>query len=247
MKVVLATPATLAHGVDVYYHHSAIETIKLCAKHGIEVCPITWPGEALIQHARNALVEVSLAASDVQQVFWVDADQEWEPEWFLRMVKHPVDVVGATTPKKQDIEAYPLANVGDRDPKTGLHRVGAIGTGFLRVSRRALQTVWDKSERYEKGGKPFRMVFDVVIVDGQLCGEDAAFCIKLAMVGYPVWLDTSFTVGHNGYKRYKGDFLAYMKRTMGSGDANQRPSDSVSYQGNGRQHADQHADAAHHG
>lgn len=212
MKVILATPADLGHKVDVYYHHSVIETIKLCAQHKIEVAPLTWPGEALVQHARNALTEVSLD-SDAQQIFWVDSDQEWEPEQFLRLVMHPVDVVGATTLKKQDVEDYPLSSLGDVDPKTGLHTVGAMGTGFLRVSRKALREVWLRSESYMKNGKSYRMVFDIAVINGYLAGEDAAFCIKLAQAGYQVWLDASFTVGHNGYKRYKGDFAKYLART----------------------------------
>ena len=56
------------------------------------------------------------------------------------------------------------------------------------------------------------MVFDIQVVDGRLFGEDTVFCAKLTDAGYQVWLDPSFTVGHNGYKRYCGNVMAWLDR-----------------------------------
>lgn len=211
MKVALLTPADLTHKVDVYYHHSVIDTVKLCARHGIDVLPLSWPGEALVQHARNGLAEIGLQ-SGAGQFFWVDADQEWRPEQFLRLLRHPVEAVGGTYPKKQDEEEYTFrAVIGERN---GLLAVQSMGTGFLRVSRQALETVWNAALPYEKGGMSFRKCFDVSVVEGRLIGEDTYFCAALADVGYQVWLDPSFTVGHNGYKRFKGDVAAYIAKLV---------------------------------
>jgi hypothetical protein len=215
MKVALLTPAALSHSVDVYYHHSVIDTVKLCATHGIDVLPISWPGEALVQNARNALVHEALE-SDADQIFWVDADQEWLPEQFLRLLEHPVDVVGATYPKKQDKEQYTFRAEEVVKQQLGLLAVQACGTGFLRVSRRALQKVWDSSVPYyaspKNEGPQFRMCFDVQVVEGFLLGEDLYFCAALEDAGYQVWMDPSFTVGHNGYKRFKGNVQAWLDR-----------------------------------
>ena len=213
MKVGLLTPADLSHKVDVYYHHSVVDTIKLCASHGIDVVPLSWPGEALVQHARNALVEIALQ-SDADQFMWVDADQEWLPSQFLRLLQHPVDVVGATYRKKQDKEEYTFLAGPSTEVKGGLLAIHAMGTGFLKVSKRALRDVWNASEPYEKNDDHFRMVFDVQIIEGLMFGEDVVFCAKLEDAGYQVWLDPSFTVGHNGYKRYRGDVAAWLNRKI---------------------------------
>ena len=209
--VVLLTPADLTHKVDVYYHHAVIDTVKLCARHGINVVPLTWPGEALVQHARNALAKMAIQ-SNIEQVFWVDADQEWRAEEFLRLLQHPVDVVGATYPKKQDTEEYTFRAGPECEVKDGLLAIQSMGTGFLRVSRQALLAVWNAAQPYEKGGQHFRMCFDVQVIEGHLVGEDTYFCAALADAGYQVWLDPSFTVGHNGYKRYKGDAWTYIAK-----------------------------------
>ena len=212
-KVILATP-TYDHSVDVYYHHSVIETIKVCAENGIDVRPLSWPGEALVQHARNALSSVVVADHSVSDVFWVDSDQEWLPEQFMRLLSHPVDVVAAAYRKKtDDREQYTVRASTIEILPNGLWKVDSVGTGFLRVSRKAMQAAWEQSDPYQHSdGTNHRMVFDVGVVDGRLWGEDTIFCARLATCGFPIHVDPTFTVGHNGYKRYKGDFGEYIAK-----------------------------------
>ena len=211
-KVVLATPA-YGHQVDAYYHHSVVATVKLCARNDIDVVPLTWPGEALIQHARNQLTRLALDVPQASDIFWIDADQEWQPEWFLRLLQHPVAVVGAAYPKKGDKEEYTVRvhnGTIQVDRSLGLWQVDSLGTGFLRIRRDALQKVWDSSEPYEAWNDSSRMLFDVQLLDGRLWSEDTIFCAKLIDAGYRIYLDPAFTVGHNGYKRYSGDFYSYV-------------------------------------
>lgn len=213
MKVMLATPAYDGR-VEVTYTHSLVQTIRLCAANGIAVHPVWWPGEALVQHARNMLVAEALEAR-VDAVLFVDSDQEWQPEVALKLLKYPVDVVGAPVRKKSDTEeSY---NVRSHTPHfpvgpSGLWIADAIGTGFLKVSQKALQAVWDASQPYSKGNQSTRMVFDVPVIDGQLYGEDTVFCHKLRECGYDIHVDFKAQVGHVGNKTYRGDFENYVKR-----------------------------------
>jgi hypothetical protein len=221
-KVMIATLA-YDHRVDAHYHHSVINTIRVCAEHGVQVVPITWPGEAIIQHGRNALVEIAMSDPALTAVLFIDSDQEWEPLQALKLLRYNVDVVGAPVRKKtDDEELYNVLSLRGADfrldPRTNLAMVESVGTGFLKVSAGALREVWGQSEPYEYGGKPFRKVFDIQTPDGQMVGEDVLFCAKLADAGYQVYLDTSFTVGHNGYKRYQGDFQAYIQRRKTNGE-----------------------------
>lgn len=211
-KVLILTP-TYDRTVGADYHHSALQTVKLCAQHGIDVATLLWPGEALVQHARNALTEAAVN-SDASDVVWIDADHEWEPEWFLRLINHPVDVVGFAYPKKSEREQYTVRVAHNMSAAGELLIVEGLGTGFLRTSMKALPTVWEQSELYGAWGKRWRMVFDVQIVDGRMWGEDMIFCEKLKQCGFPIHLDLEFTVPHHGQKKYTGDFAAYLSRLM---------------------------------
>lgn len=211
MNVAILCPAHSV-SVDAYYHHSVINTIKAGFKQGIDVCELTWPGEALVQHARNALVELALKdARKFENFVWIDSDQEFTPRQFLALLDHDVDVVGGTYRKKQDEEAYEV-RVSEVTEIGGLWKVMGLGTGFLKVSREALETVYRHSEVYENKGQKFRAVFEVPIINGRLYGEDTIFCEKLQAAGFDIYLDPSVTVGHNGHKRYKGDFQAFIDR-----------------------------------
>ena len=229
--------------VDAYFHHSVIDTVKACVGHGIDVVPLTWPGEALVQHGRNALVKLGLSAPDISDFFWIDADQEWTPQQFLAILGHPVDVVGGTYRKRTDEkEEYTVRAGVLKQDANGLCEVDGLGCGFLKVSRKALEAAYNAAESYENNGQQWKMVFDVRVMSGRLWGEDTIFCLKLAGLGFPVYLDPAVTVGHNGYKRYRGDFIAYIGRTH----AERRPADPVPDQGSVRNGTDQPASAGHH-
>ncbi len=89
----------------------------------------------------------------------------------------------------------------------------ALGCGFIRFSRRALQMLWDSSEAYCVWGKEqSRWIFDIRRVNGQLVGEDTMVSDKLRALGIPTFLDPTMTCGHIGAKKWTGDFSAYLER-----------------------------------
>ena len=212
MKVMIATPAH-DFKADVYYIDSLVQTIRLCASKGIEVHPVFWPGEALLQHARNALVKLALEAK-VDQILFIDADQQWEPEAALAVITAAEDVVGCPVRKKCDKEDYNVKSLDGKliDAGDGLLEVEAVGTGFLRVAYGTLFSVWDDSQPYDHNGEEFRMVFYTAMRAGQLVGEDTAFCLHLRRLSYPIYILPQYTITHNGMKQYKGNFLDYVDR-----------------------------------
>ncbi len=210
-NVVIATPS---HDwkIDIRFADSLVRTMMECPKKDIYILPIFSPDDALVQRARNRLVRMFLSG-DAGDIVFIDADQMWEPEWVMALLEHPVDVVGAPVRRKKIEEDY---NVKSRDgvlsfdEELGLFMPESVGTGFLRVSRKALQAAWDASEPYDDNGTACRMVFDVRVVGGKLYSEDTMFCLKLREAGFPVYLDPKFTVPHIGEHIYMGDFQAYV-------------------------------------
>ena len=96
--------------------------------------------------------------------------------------------------------------------KNNLMEVEAVGTGFLRISKNALEQIWDDSPEYTNENKKCRMVFDIQIIDGDLVSEDNIFCQKWRKLGGKVYIDPSMTCNHIGAKKYSGNFLDFLQK-----------------------------------
>jgi hypothetical protein len=204
--------------VEVFYANSLCESIRLCTKVGVELRQIFLSYDSLIQNARNDLVAITLR-NGFDDLIFIDADQEWEPEWILKLLSYPVDCVGAPVRKKSD--AQELYNVKSStfnipvDLKTGLLMVDALGCGFIRYSRKALQTLWDHSEKYRiSGGDESAWIFDIRPVNGVLVGEDTMVGMKLKEHGIQTYLDQSMNPGHVGVKKWTGNFADWLARAQ---------------------------------
>ena len=216
-RVLIGTPAHDAR-LDVAYVDSLLSTINVCRERGIDVKPLWLCHDSLIQRARNDLVKLALDHG-YDDLFFIDSDQQWTALQALALIEHDVDVVGAPVIKKADVKTVAEQQYNVRsasgnlatDRRTGLMMPDAIGTGFLRLSRRALEALWHASLEYRDPHRGLtRMVFDVQVVDGILASEDFVMCAKLRAAGFPIYLDQSFTVAHIGPKTYRGDFATWV-------------------------------------
>jgi len=216
-KILLGTPCYDGK-VNVEFLHSLLNTVALSSKHEAAIYPVQICYDALIQRARNDLVKLALEHNCDDLVF-VDADQEWDPEWIFKLLDYPVDLVAGTVPKKSDTNIdfnVKILPGGLLKPVNGLLEVESVGTGFMRISKKALQTVWDTSPEYKSNGSTNRMVFDVQIMDnGDLISEDNVFCAKWRKSGGQVWVDPTMTCNHIGNKKYQNDFLSFIKKYKG--------------------------------
>lgn len=203
---------------EAFFANSVIQTIKLAARHGIDVAPILMSYDALVQRARNDIVKLALE-NDFDDLLMIDDDEEWDPAHAIALLQHQVDVVGAAVRKKTDdaelynVKAASLPLQGDATRKLWI--VDAIGTGFLRLTRRALGALWNCSEEYlDDYGQHCRMVFNVGVIGGRLWGEDTFMCQKLTQAGFKIHVDPTITVAHIGMKKYSGDFAQYIRRLL---------------------------------
>ena len=213
-RVLIGTPSYDGR-LEVHFVHALSQTIRLAIEKGVELREVFMSYEAIVQNSRNDLVKLAVE-HDFDDLIFIDADQDWQPEWLFKLLAYPVDCVGGTVRKKTDsVESY---NVKcdtwpiPVDPKTGLLVVDGLGAGFLRLSRRALRLLWDNSESYRcLSQAPSRWIFDVRPVGGVLVGEDTFLSLKLKQLGIITYLDASMTCGHTGAKRFTGDFQAWLK------------------------------------
>lgn len=202
-KVLIGTPSHDGK-VDVWYANSLVNTIRLSYEKNITVVPVYMAYDSLVQRARNDLVKLAIE-EDFDDLIFIDSDVEWHPEWIFKLLDYKEDVVGGYYPKKAEPLQFPIkALEGGLKVENGLAEVEGLPTGFLKISKSALQKVWDVSEEYQNEGKTCRMVFDIKVVDGQLVSEDVVFCQKWRSLGEKVWLDPTMACNHVGVKKYTG-------------------------------------------
>jgi hypothetical protein len=193
------------------------DSIKLCLANGINLIPSILHSESILPQARNELLK--LAYENEMDIIFIDADERWVPQALLAVVQSPYDVVGLPYVKKTDEpHQYNLkvtdlsALVPDDD---GYCVVDAIGTGFLKISHRALSALWESHPDVTFRGKTLKAICEYgVTADGDFIGEDITLCNKLRALGYDIMLNTNYTVSHLGTKQWDGDFQQFLQ-TLG--------------------------------
>ena len=213
MRVVMLASPSFDGSVSAFHASSLSETCKIGLTKNINVIAVYMSYDALVQRARNDIVQLAIEAN-VDDLFFIDSDQDWNPEDFFKMLDYDVGVVGAAVVKKSDIEQYNVKLLGEyKVLENGLVKVDGIGTGMLRIRKDALKKIYDASPEYKEPHKPnpTKSVFEVQINDGVLWSEDVVFCKKCSELEIPVYIDPIIVCGHVGTKRWIGNFHEWMK------------------------------------
>ncbi len=209
MKALIATPAHDGK-LDVWYAASLVNTVRVAQANDIFIHPVFMSYDALVQRARNDLIALAIEG-EYDALIFIDADMEWNPLWVMELLARPEDVVGGTARKKtDDAEIYVLKTSDLSVHENGLIKCEALGTGFVKLSRQALQALWDNSPEYTNEGKVRRMICNVEVIDGQLYSEDVTMFRKLNSLGFDCWLDPKMTCAHIGTKKFVGDLQHYL-------------------------------------
>ena len=208
MKVLIATPAYDGR-LDVWYTTSLVNSVRIAQDNGIFLHPVFMSYDALVQRARNDLFRLGL---EYDAVIWIDSDLEWNPMWIMELLGSDKDVIGGTYRKKTDDAELYTVKTKDLTATDGLIKVDGLGMGFLKMSKKAVQALWDASQPYQNEGREGRMICDIQIVDGQLVSEDNVVTRKLADLGFDIWLDPRMTCCHIGTKKFYGNFEDFAKR-----------------------------------
>jgi FkbM family methyltransferase len=238
-KVLIGTPS-YDGTLDVWYVNSLVGTVRESEDRGIRIDPVYMSYDALVQRARNDLVALAIEGGYDDLIF-IDGDIEWDPTWIFQLLKYKQDVVGGTYRKKNDNNEDYVLKALDLPPtvdtRTGLIKVAGLGTGFMKISQKALTYLWKGAEPYiDHKGKNSRMVFDIAIQDGTLVSEDILMCQKLTEGGFDIWLDPRMCCKHVGPKKFEGNFIRWFDKIMNTSPLEQfledyqpQPSDHVFY------------------
>lgn len=212
-KVLIGTPCYDGR-IDVWFANSLVATVKEAEKRGVFVHVIYVSYDSLVQRARNSVIKLAITG-DYDDLFFIDSDCEWDPEWFFRLLDRPEPIIGSALIKKSDRESYTVKLV-DKNLKFSedkkLIEVDGVGTGFLKCSKEALNKIWEISDPYMSEGEEHRMVCDIKVENGDLISEDYVLCNKWKSLGYKIWLDPTITINHIGIKKFKGNFNKFIQK-----------------------------------
>ena len=222
--IVIATPA-YGGNVSVNYVNSLVRSSALFQSNGLKLHVTFLSNHSLIPMARNKIVSDIFRndKNDWESIVWIDADISWDPEDLLKLALHDEDVVCGTYRKKIHNSCHFTIKMipGNETPdERGLIEVEATGTGFLRVSKKAMKDILDNEKVYytERVTQPelnsedieIKNVFESGIKNGEMLSEDFFFCSKLRERGYKIMLDTKIDLGHDGSFTYRGSMSHYL-------------------------------------
>lgn len=214
-KVFLASPSYDGRN-DCRYTFSMVHTHLACLQAGIAPLLSFRANDAMIFRARNDLIRDFLE-SGCEDIVMIDADEEWDPRWIVELLKYPVEFVGAPVCKKSDdiIDFNVKAENPQIDMETGLVEVDSVGTGLLRISRKAMLAIQEISPRYkEQNLENHAFCFPTISDDGQLVSEDNALSYKWKKQGGSVYVAPHMDVVHVGAKAWRRSFREVLRARM---------------------------------
>jgi hypothetical protein len=206
-RILIATPC-LDQKVDAYFVHSLCESIKLGIKHNLDIRCVFLANESILPMARNELFNLAYTEQYDAMVF-IDDDEYWSEQTLIDIILNNKDVVTVPVVNKGDREiTYNiwLPKSPETDPTDGYIKVTKTGTGFLKLSKKAIQDLWETNTTLQFRNKQLKNICEYTYANGEFVGEDITLSKKLTELGYTIWCNPHHTVSHVGNKMYKGDF-----------------------------------------
>jgi hypothetical protein len=191
--------ATPTHDARV---HGVYMTGVLSASHTFPGCDWSLCNGTGLMRQRDALVAMFIAGT-CSHLLFVDSDMGWRAADAQKLFETGEDFVGGTYCRKSP--ARPLTANLLPEQNGELIEATHVGTGFLLVSRRAIERMLEAytADRYESAGKGFTALFQQRLDEGT---EDLAFCRRWREIGGKVWMHTGVVLPHyDGNTAYVAD------------------------------------------
>ena len=189
-----------------------VQAVMQCAAKGWGFTYILRESDSMVARGRSFLASQFLEnpeAKDCTDLVFVDLDLSWNGDELIRLLEHPVDVIGAAYPYKDESGDFPLRWPADGlFEENGLWVVQAVTPGFFRVTRKALLKIakempWlEFKDRGTPEGHRNWMFFDNLQRPSGIYDEGYIFCERWRTVGGKTYLDPDINLSHIGLKSY---------------------------------------------
>jgi hypothetical protein len=169
-----------------------------------------FSGNCHVDDSRNRLVRDFLE-TDCEQLIFLDVDVFWHENELRKLIEHHADIVAGIYPLKSAEEDYPVAPLpGERRANDyGLVEVAGVPTGFLKIRRHVLETLYPtvpqhRSKEDTYGRKLIPVLFERSLNGISRRGGDYEFCRKARAAGFRIYVDPLMQLGHQGLKLWNG-------------------------------------------
>ncbi|WP_243367720.1 hypothetical protein [Microvirga solisilvae] len=215
-KVMIATPVNEPKLV-IGYVQSLLSSQIALRQAGIRSEILFETQCSLVVMGRNNLVTDFLASNATDLVF-IDSDIGWKPESLVRLLQHDVSLVAGIYRKKAPETIYTVEFDDPRniaaDPKTGLLKAKGVSAGFLRIRRDCIEAMikaYPELKITERKQEQYAL-FDTMIENGKMVGEDYTFCRRWAAIGGTIWVDPTIDLDHYGMSAYTGSLTSSLQK-----------------------------------
>lgn len=179
-----------------------------------------FAGNCHVDDSRN-LLSRDFLDGDWEQLIFIDGDVSWLNTDLQRLIEAEPDIVAGVYPKKNvdgTTEFPVMALPGPRYAVNGLVEVAAVPTGFLKIRRKVLETLYKtvNSYRDEKDHDrlPIPVIFERSLTGNVRRGGDFEFCRKARAAGFKIWVDPEMNLAHQGQKIWAGVLGHYWRRDI---------------------------------
>lgn len=238
-KFMIATPFYEVKGYSPYIR-SLVRSVEALTIAKIDYEFLELSGDSYVWRARNTIAKHFLE-SDCTHLVFIDSDEAWDLESFLRLLKADVDVVGSVYPVKNAWEHFGVTIYTNQDgtplvnPETGLIRGQKVPTGFMKIRREVFLKLkahdpenWYWSPHNGINQK-IHNFFGHRLDEHVIYGEDISFCRRCEDAGIELWVEPRATIEHWGVQCWKGNYHEFLCRQPGgSQDPKRAVNDSVS-------------------
>jgi hypothetical protein len=188
-----------------------------------------WPGDSYVWRARNGLAK-KLMESTYDEMVFIDSDEEWMVEGFIKLLSRDVPIVGAGYPAKNQWDSYGCRLYVDENARPqvtedGLIRAESIPGGFMKIQKTAFMEIQagrpdDYYIEIEHGKEArYQNFFGHIFEDHRATGEDYSFCARARFAGLPVYVEPDIWIRHYGVVSHEGNYHEYLMRQPGGSNA----------------------------
>lgn len=218
MKVMFATPA-YDGSCHAFMVRSLIEEMAILRDSGIASVWNPYTGCCYLPIARNMLVKDFLK-SDCTDLFFIDADTEWEPGAAKKLLEYDKDIIVGMYPHKTGLGTFPGAvatnDAGDATFDGDLVEVAIAPTGFMRIKREVFDVLDQYCENLDvvdprEPDSTYKCYFDTMKIRENWWGEDTHFCNIWRSIDGRIWAYPDIEFTHHGFYGFKGNFSSVIK------------------------------------
>ncbi len=220
-KVLIYTPFYDVKGFAPYIR-SLVQTVVALAKYSkLEFEWSSVMGDSYVWRARNTMAQ-SFMDSDATELFFIDSDQGWSLEAFMRVLSHDVEIVGGAYPVKNNWEMYGVTfhTLPDTRPEmgeNGLIHGEKVPTGFMKIKRSVFEKLRaaDPDNWYWEGNRKMFNFFGHIVRDHVAYGEDISFNLRWQDIGGQLWIEPRCDISHIGTKTWNGNLHEFLLKQPG--------------------------------